>query len=163
MGVPVGSAAGLNECEPVNLQFGQTDKINETTPYYFSMAFPALFPDGRGDISAPNHVHGFATSGTSIGDYHTWMSILFRFHDNRFAEDAGFALLVVRPLLSGASNSPCRPASPVGFAQLSCARRGSRVAAWIPVACAPRFPAARLHARAVCLGSRAAHLAQGTR
>jgi len=94
MGVPVRSAAGLNECEPVNLQFGQTDKINETTPYYFSMAFPALFPDGRGDISAPNHVHGFATSGTSIGDYHTWMSILFRFHDNRFAEDAGFALLV---------------------------------------------------------------------
>ena len=69
----------------------------------------------------------------------------------------------VRPLLPGASNSPCRPASPVGFAQLSCARRGSRVAAWIPVACAPRFPAARLHARAVCLGSRAAHLAQGTR
>ena len=94
MGVPVGSAAGLNECEPVNLQFGQADKINEKTPYYFSMAFPALFPDGLGDISAPNHVHGFATSGTSIGDYHTWMSILFRFHDNRFAEDAGFALLV---------------------------------------------------------------------
>jgi hypothetical protein len=66
MGVPVGSTAGLNQCEPVNLQFGQADEINEKTPYYFSMAFPALFPDGRGDISASNHVHGFTTIRTSI-------------------------------------------------------------------------------------------------
>ena len=74
----------------VIMQVGQEDKVREDTPWYWTMAFPWLFPDGCGDISAPCRAHGFQTKGNAVGDLKHWTKLLFAWKDNRFAEDPAF-------------------------------------------------------------------------
>lgn len=90
----VGRGERADDVARVNLQVGQEDKVREDTPWYWTMAFPWLFPDGCGDISAPSRVHGFQTKGNAVGDLKHWASVLFAWEDNRFAEDPSFPFVL---------------------------------------------------------------------
>ena len=69
----------------------QADKADEhRTPYFWTMAYPWLFPDGKGDITQPNLRIAMDSKSFNITDYNRWRHILFLFFDNRFAEDPGF-------------------------------------------------------------------------
>ena len=83
-------AAG-SESSPVDMTVTQADKADEhRTPYFWTMAYPWLFPDGKGDITQPNLRIAMDSKSFNITDYNRWRHILFLFFDNRFAEDPGF-------------------------------------------------------------------------
>ncbi|KAJ7151287.1 hypothetical protein C8R43DRAFT_836878, partial [Mycena crocata] len=57
------------------------DPINESTPGYMALAFPTLFPDGKGDF------HNIRTIKVEFGEY---MTHLMRYQGGRFARHRRF-------------------------------------------------------------------------
>ena len=85
------SGAAGSESFPVDMTVTQSDKADEhRTSYFWTMAYPWLFPDGKGDITQPNLRIGLDSKSFNITDYNHWRRVLFLFFDNRFAEDPGF-------------------------------------------------------------------------
>ena len=80
----------------VNLQVGQEDKVSEVnTPWYWTLSHPDMFPDGKGDITAPNLTHGFDTKSCSTADLKRWLKIMLSHEDGRFAESPSFPFLAL--------------------------------------------------------------------
>ena len=84
---PVGDAS--SNAPKVNFPTRGTEAVSEYEPYYFTKAFPHLFPDGKGDITVPRK-----GKTPKISD---WAKHLLRF-DRKFAKDPNFSLIVCNQL-----------------------------------------------------------------
>ena len=81
---------GVSSSAPkVNFPTRGTEAVSEYEPYYFTKAFPHLFPDGKGDITVPRK-----GKTPKISD---WAKHLLRF-DRKFAKDPNFSLIVCNQL-----------------------------------------------------------------